>query len=161
VPVIVEPMDLTRVVALVNGWATMPRQIDPTNERSVPEPAPGVADALFGVFAAADDARRAELVTELLAETGVRPVLRTVDGRSHPSWTVDEPGRAELASAALALRAQLAAHPGRIGVCADDKCADVYVDASPGGHRRFCSLTCQNRSRTAAFRRRRAGQPAR
>lgn len=78
------------------------------------------------------------------------------DGRVRESWSVDDPDRAGLAAAALALRAHLAAHPGRLGVCADEKCADVYADASPAGHRRFCSLTCQNRTRTAAFRRRRA-----
>ncbi|MGN9813631.1 CGNR zinc finger domain-containing protein [Micromonospora sp. BQ11] len=82
--------------------------------------------------------------------------MLAADGRVRESWSVDDPDRAGLAAAALALRAHLAAHPGRLGVCADEKCADVYADASPAGHRRFCSLTCQNRTRTAAFRRRRA-----
>jgi len=30
-----------------------------------------------------------------------------------------------------------------------------YIDASPGGQRRFCSVTCQNRARVAAWRQRR------
>jgi len=152
----VEPLDLPGVVALVNSWASAPRAADPTNPQPAPEPPPGVADALFDVFAAADDGERAELVAALLAQTGVRPSMRSEGGRAGESWVVSEPGQAELAAAALALRAHLAAHPGRLGVCADDQCADVYADASPGGHRRFCSLTCQNRSRTAAFRRRKA-----
>jgi predicted RNA-binding Zn ribbon-like protein len=67
---------------------------------------------------------------------------------------VDDPSQEIRASAALALR-HLASHPGRIGVCADDQCADVYVDSSPAGRRRFCCLTCQNRARAAAFRQRR------
>jgi predicted RNA-binding Zn ribbon-like protein len=63
-------------------------------------------------------------------------------------------------SAVLALRDQLATHPDRLGICHDRHYADVYVDASPAGHRRFCSLTCQNRSRVASFRerKRRAGR---
>jgi hypothetical protein len=70
------------------------------------------------------------------------------------AWVVADPAEARPASAALALRHQLAAHPGRIGVCADRQCADVYVDVSPAGRRRFCCLTCQNRARAEAFRRR-------
>ena len=154
-----EPLDLPAVVALVNDWASAPRAADPNGRQLAPAPAPGVADALFAVFAAADDEERAGLVAELLAETGVRPSVRFADGRVGESWIVGEPARAELAAAALALRAHLVAHPGRLGVCVDDQCADVYADASPGGHRRFCSLTCQNRTRTAAFRRRKAGLP--
>ena len=157
---IVEPLELPGVVALVNSWASTPRAVDPSGARTVPEPAPGVADTLFEVFAADDDEQRAELVAALLAQAGVRPSMRWADGHAHKSWLVDEPGQAGLAAAALALRAHLAAHPGRLGVCMDDQCADVYADASPGGHRRFCSLTCQNRSRTAAYRRRQAGRPA-
>ena len=156
----VEPLPLPGVVALVNSWASAPRAADPTGARTVPEPAPGVADTLFAVFAADDDEQRADLVAAMLAATGVRPGMRWADGRARESWVVDEPGQAGLAAAALALRAQLAAHPDRLGVCMDDQCADVYADASPGGHRRFCSLTCQNRSRTAAYRRRQAGRPA-
>jgi predicted RNA-binding Zn ribbon-like protein len=91
----------------------------------------------------------------MLAGTDVRPVLRDGGGTLRPAWTVPRARDGLLASAALALRDHLAAHPERLGVCADHQCADVYVDASPGGHRRFCSLTCQNRARTAAYRRRR------
>ncbi|WP_374119541.1 CGNR zinc finger domain-containing protein [Streptomyces sp. RKAG290] len=43
-----------------------------------------------------------------------------------------------------------------MGTCAGERCVDVYIDQSPGGRRRFCSVTCQNRTRVAAFRSRRA-----
>jgi predicted RNA-binding Zn ribbon-like protein len=33
----------------------------------------------------------------------------------------------------------------------------VYVDVSRNGTRRFCSTTCQNRVKAAAFRKRRTG----
>jgi predicted RNA-binding Zn ribbon-like protein len=72
-----------------------------------------------------------------------------------PAWLVDDASQATRASAALALREQLSGHPGRVGTCADRQCADVYVDLSPAGRRRFCCLTCQNRARAEAFRKRR------
>jgi predicted RNA-binding Zn ribbon-like protein len=62
-----------------------------------------------------------------------------------------------LAAAALALRDHLLRHPDdRLGTCHGQRCADVFVDASPSRQRRFCSVTCQNRARVAAFRRRHA-----
>ena len=76
-----------------------------------------------------------------------RMVIEIVAG-----WIVDDPAQVGRASAALALRAQLAERPGRIGVCADRQCADVWVDQSPAGRRRFCCLTCQNRARAETFR---------
>jgi predicted RNA-binding Zn ribbon-like protein len=39
-----------------------------------------------------------------------------------------------------------------LGTCAGTRCADAYADLSPTGHKRFCSLNCQNRNRVAAFR---------
>ena len=45
---------------------------------------------------------------------------------------------------------------GRIGVCTAPRCDRVYVDASRNGTRRFCSTSCQNRVKTAAFRARQA-----
>src|ERR687893_781219 len=80
----------------------------------------------------------AELV-QLVNECGTLP--RTLDGRS--------PGAdAELTTLADEL------HP----IFAARQCADVYVDTSPAGRRRFCCLTCQNRARAAAFRQRHAKQ---
>src|ERR1700684_3913036 len=60
-----------------------------------------------------------------------------------------------LAAAALTVRDQLAGHdPDRVGVCSGRRCADAFIDASPAGQRRFCSVTCQNRARIAAWRHR-------
>jgi hypothetical protein len=47
-----------------------------------------------------------------------------------------------------------AAH--RLGTCAADRCDRVFLDGSKNGSRRFCSTTCQNRVKAAAFRTRRA-----
>ena len=42
---------------------------------------------------------------------------------------------------------------GRLGTCAADGCRRVFLDGSRNASRRFCSTTCQNRAKTAAFRR--------
>jgi len=145
-------MPLGELVGLVNEWGTLPRRFNglgPGDDRQLTT----LADDLHAVFLAETPADQAGLVTSLLDQTGVRPVL-TVDGDTLTEmWTVDDPSQARRAAAALALRHQLAGHPGRIGVCADRQCADVYVDASPAGRRRFCCLTCQNRARAEVFRR--------
>jgi predicted RNA-binding Zn ribbon-like protein len=146
-------MSLPDLVGFVNEWGTLPRALDkrpPSDDR----PRTALADELHPVFAATTAADRATLVTALLDRARVRPVLTDRTGELIAEWTVDDPAQAGRAAAALALRRHLAEHPGRMGVCADDQCADVYVDTSPAGRRRFCCLTCQNRARAAAFRRR-------
>jgi predicted RNA-binding Zn ribbon-like protein len=154
-------MPLAQLVGFVNEWGTLPRALDgrpPSDDRHQT----ALADELHAIFATDDAAERAALITELLNHTRVRPALTARDDVLLEEWTVDDPGQTDRAAATLALRHHLAEHPGRIGVCADDQCADVYVDASPAGRRRFCCLTCQNRARAAAFRRRSksAGPPA-
>lgn len=162
-PTSVQPMEIAALVAMVNDWGSRPREV---GHRERPEAAPekqraaiAVADRVHAIFTDDDAAGRATAVTMMLAETGVRPELTVAQDALAASWCVPRESDALLASAALALREHLAAKPERLGVCHDQHCADVYVDASPAGHRRFCSLTCQNRSRVAAFRerKRRAG----
>jgi predicted RNA-binding Zn ribbon-like protein len=160
VSVVVEPMPIPALVALVNDWGTQPRETGHRPEppevllryADSPAQATAVADRLHAVFATADQVGRAAAVTAMLAETGVRPELASAGDTLTAAWRVPRRPDALLASAALTLRDHLAAHPGRLGTCADRQCADVYVDASPAGRRRFCSLTCQNRTRVAAFR---------
>ncbi|NMO56205.1 CGNR zinc finger domain-containing protein [Actinoplanes sp. TBRC 11911] len=150
----VEVMSVADVVELVNEWGTQPRGKDgrPRAEGVLSD----LADELHPIFAEKSD--RAVKITKILDQTAVRPQVADHHGKLIESWIVDDASQDIRASAALALRHHLTSHPGRIGVCADDQCADVYVDASPAGRRRFCCLTCQNRSRAAAFRqRRRAG----
>ena len=160
-----DPMAIPWLVDLVNGWGTEPRaraggRARPPRHAALPASAgelERIADLLYPVFAAADATEKAALVADLLARTGVRPALAGVDGRIEPRWLVPRERDALLAAAAIALRGQLLDHgPDRLGTCADAACGDAYVDASPAGHRRFCSVTCQNRARVAAFRRRRA-----
>ncbi|WP_432942601.1 CGNR zinc finger domain-containing protein [Kribbella sp. CA-253562] len=162
----VEPLAPETVVALVNGWGSTPRaegaRVDWPAESDLPDWAPvdsaelqRIADLLFPIFATAATADRADQLAELLSRTEVLPTVRTEGESVAATWTVKKPQNALPAAAALALRQQLAEHdPARVGTCAADGCADVYIDVSARAHRRFCSVTCQNRTRVAAFRRR-------
>jgi CGNR zinc finger len=158
------PPDL--LVWLVNEWGAAPRAAAGEEGRPYPDPAPlgaadasdlaGVAGRLHPIFAAPHLTERVRLLALLLTDTGVRPDLTLADDLPRATWHVDEPRDALLAAAALTLRHQLAQHdPDRIGVCTGRNCADAYIDASPAGQRRFCSVTCQNRARVAAWRQRR------
>ena len=42
--------------------------------------------------------------------------------------------------------------PTRLGVCAEAKCDDVFVDTSPNQSRRYCSERCSSRANVAAYR---------
>ena len=176
---LVEPMSPDVLVWLVNEWGSVPRAA--AGEEQAPYPdtdllaallagsgvrscSPAaltgpalcqVADQLHGVFAAADLGQRVALVAGLLAQTAVTPDLELTDTGDRPGATWRVPGARDalLAAAALTLRHQLAEHdPDRIGVCSGRRCADAFIDASPAGQRRFCSVTCQNRARIAAWR---------
>jgi CGNR zinc finger protein len=164
------------LVSLVNGWGTEPRR--QAREQDLPYPPlatvlgrldlPGVpesavgdrqlkrlADALYPVFATPAPGDRVSLVNDLLERSRVRPAVGVSGDRVEELWVAPERD-ALLAAAAVCLRGQLAGHePERLGTCAGVRCADAFVDASPGAHRRYCSITCQNRNRVAAFRRRR------
>jgi predicted RNA-binding Zn ribbon-like protein len=172
--VVVSELSLDGIVALVNGWGGVPRAEAGQQDLPFPDPedvaqllgAPraarlrpaalvAVADQLYPVFAAASPAQRVRRTVALLDETGVRPTLSTAPDGVRADWTVDHAEDALLAGAAVTLRRHLEDHAGeRLGICTATRCADVYVDASPVGHRRYCSVTCQNRARVAAFRRR-------
>jgi predicted RNA-binding Zn ribbon-like protein len=163
--VLVEPMPPDLLVWLVNEWGAVPRAAAGEEDSPYPDPAPlgaagagnlaEVADRLHPIFAAPDITERVRLLAILLADTGIRPTLTLAGRLPGEAWHVDDGAQARLAAAALTLRHQLAHHdPARIGVCTGQDCADAYIDASPGGQRRFCSVTCQNRARVAAWRRR-------
>jgi predicted RNA-binding Zn ribbon-like protein len=163
--VLVEPMPPDLLIWLVNEWGAAPRAGAGEEGTPNPDPAPlgaaaagnlaEVADRLHRIFATPDITERVRLLATLLAGTGIRPTLTLADSVPSETWHVDDPPDALLAAAALTLRHQLAGHdPTRIGVCTAVRCTDAYIDASPGGQRRFCSVTCQNRARVATWRHR-------
>jgi predicted RNA-binding Zn ribbon-like protein len=157
------------LVWLVNEWGAVPRAAAGEEAAPYPDPAPlgaagavdltAVADRLHRTFAATHTAERVQLLATLLAGTGVRPDLTLAGDSPRETWHVDDPRDALLAAAALTLRHQLGGHdPARVGVCTGQRCADAYIDASPAGQRRFCSVTCQNRARVAAWRHRKLAE---
>jgi len=171
-------MPIAVLVELVNGWSSAARHEDGRDTAPYPPASDvvgrlgilppvsatltnqelcAVADQLHLVFAAPDATSRALRVNDYLHATGVRPTLRATGTEVHGAWSVPDPSGALLGAAVITVREFLADHdPDRLGICTGRQCADVYVDASPAGRRRFCSVTCQNRNRLAAFRSRQA-----
>ena len=165
-------MPLDALVELVNGWGVEPRRAGARSEvpslgdhvyrAGIPAAVADVltdpdlvrfADTVFEVFAAVGTAARVAAVSSLLTSVDVRPDLAVTDGQVRRTWWVD-PHDALLAAALLTLRTQLCDEdPSRLGICVDGGCADIYIDGSPAGRRRFCSVTCQNRARAAKYRR--------
>lgn len=134
--------------------------------RRTPDVSATDADALMHhatdmrhAFRAAHDddlARAAATINMLLARTGARPQL---DPQPGGGWHVHFHGTNDTLATgwaagcstglALALGSNLA---GRLGLCDADRCDRVYVDTSKNSSRRFCSTTCQNRTKAAAHR---------
>jgi len=98
----------------------------------------------------------------MLAETGARPQLDRHDGEPwHVHFHGAEESLAEgyAAGCATGLAIVLGSEArDRLGVCTAPRCDRVYVDTSRNGTRRFCSTSCQNRVKAAAFRARIASQ---
>lgn len=166
------------VVDVVNEWGTIARGVAGETDRPFPSFARlatehglkaadlgvpltdqdlvHVADALYPVFAASSDAETVERLNALLARTSPSPRLARTRGHLVEAWTARRGTDSLLAGCALALRHHLVTSRDgrRMGVCSGAECADVFVDASPTGQKRFCDVQCQNRARVAAFRRR-------
>jgi predicted RNA-binding Zn ribbon-like protein len=118
-----------------------------------------VAAELRGVFdavsaGAVDEAARK--VNVLLARTGARPELERHDGQAwhlhfHAADNSLPNGWAASCATGLAVVLGGELHD-RLGICTAPRCDRVYVDTSRNGTRRYCSTSCQNRVKTAAFR---------
>jgi predicted RNA-binding Zn ribbon-like protein len=105
-----------------------------------------------------DDA--ANRLNDLLRETDARPTLSRHDGEPwHLHFhAADAPAAASWVAPMATGLAVMVGNPSieRLGICTASECDRVYVDTSRNGTRRFCSTTCQNRVKTAAFRARKA-----
>ena len=99
----------------------------------------------------------ASRLNDLLAAHPAHPHLAKDDGR----WRLHHhPVDAALVPMATAICAEGMARmigagaSSRLGTCDSDDCDRVFLDGSKNASRRFCSTTCQNRVKAAAFRRR-------
>jgi predicted RNA-binding Zn ribbon-like protein len=99
----------------------------------------------------------AERLNVLLAAHPAHPHLAKDDGTWHLHH---HPAEAALVPMATAISAEAVARvigagaASRLGTCDAQDCERVFLDSSKNVSRRFCSTTCQNRSKAAAFRRR-------
>jgi predicted RNA-binding Zn ribbon-like protein len=111
---------------------------------------------VFATVAGGDLDGAAAEVNDLLAETDARPHL---DRHDDEPWHLHFHGPVGTfageysASCATGLAIVLGSeYHDRLGVCTAPRCDRVYVDTSRNGTRRFCSTSCQNRVKAAAFR---------
>jgi predicted RNA-binding Zn ribbon-like protein len=116
-----------------------------------------LADRLRPVFLAAEDGATdgvAELVNALLADYRSAPKLSRHDGEPwHLHFTSAAAGTEWGAGCATGLAVVVDSQAtGRLGVCRAEGCDRVYVDVSRNASRRFCSESCLNRTKVAAFR---------
>ena len=102
------------------------------------------------------------LVNALLTEYGGRPQLvRHDDWDWHLHVTAADAPLAErmAVEAAMALTDVIRlGELDRLGTCAAADCDDVLVDLSKNRSRRFCDVSCANRTNVAAYRARRASR---
>ncbi|MGI8447480.1 MAG: CGNR zinc finger domain-containing protein [Streptosporangiaceae bacterium] len=115
---------------------------------------------VFSAVGSGDVDAAARQVNDLIAATGAHPWLDRHDGEPwhlHFHGAEDSLPAGWAAGCATGLAVVLGSDlHGRIGVCTAARCDRVYVDTSRNGTRRFCSTTCQNRVKAAAFRARQA-----
>lgn len=101
----------------------------------------------------------ADILNAMLAEFPAHPHLAKEQG----AWRMHHhPSDAELVPMYTSICAEGVArmigggYESRFGVCEAASCRRIFFDNSKNGTRRFCSVTCQNRVKTAAFRSRQA-----
>jgi predicted RNA-binding Zn ribbon-like protein len=111
---------------------------------------------------AADRDRAAELVNELLSESGATPQLvRHGDWDWHlhaVSNDADVATRIVIDTAMAMIDIVRDDEMSRLGICADDGCVGIVLDLSRNRSRRFCSTACGNRNAVAAYRARQAAR---
>jgi predicted RNA-binding Zn ribbon-like protein len=114
---------------------------------------------LRDVFEFGSAGRDADAVIELNSLLENYPVQPRISGHDAKDWHMHVTSRGAsvsseyLAGAVWGLSVWLCEYgSARFGVCADDRCGNVYLDTSSNCCRRFCSERCATRSHVAAHR---------
>ncbi len=118
-----------------------------------------VQKRLREVFGHGAAQRDTEAVVALNALLEAHPVQPRITGHESTEWHMHVTGRGAavsaeyLAGAIWGLAVWLCEYgSARFGVCADERCGNVYLDTSSNCCRRFCSERCATRSHVAAHR---------
>ena len=111
------------------------------------------------VFQHGSAGRDTAAVNELNALLEQYPIQPRISVHDMDDWHMHVTGRGSavssemLAGAVWGLAVWLCEHgASRFGVCADERCGNVYLDTSSNCCRRFCSERCATRSHVAAHR---------
>lgn len=114
---------------------------------------------LRDVFELGASGQAADAVAELNSLLETYPVQPRISGHDGDDWHMHVTSRGASASseylsgAVWGLAVWLCEYgSSRFGVCADDRCGNVYLDTSSNCCRRFCSERCATRSHVAAHR---------
>ncbi|MGC4803928.1 CGNR zinc finger domain-containing protein [Micromonospora sp. DT233] len=114
---------------------------------------------LRDIFEYGTSGRDAQAVAELNALLEAYPVQPRISGHDFGDWHMHVTSRGAsvsaefLAGAVWGLSVWLCEYgSARFGVCADERCGNVYLDTSSNCCRRFCSERCATRSHVAAHR---------
>lgn len=116
------------------------------------------ARLVFQAVSAGDRPVAVERVNAMLRSSDARPELH-LDREGRPALHFHGPVETFTRGWATGIAAALAVALGgdlidRLGVCSAPSCDRVFRDLSKNSHRRFCSIRCQNRVKTAAYRQR-------
>ncbi|WP_045740130.1 MULTISPECIES: CGNR zinc finger domain-containing protein [Actinoplanes] len=119
------------------------------------------------VFELGTSGRDAEAVHELNGLLDANPVQPRISGHDAGDWHMHVTSRGStvsaefLAGAVWGLSVWLCEYgSARFGICADERCGNVYLDTSSNNCRRFCSERCATRSHVAAHRARKRAATA-
>jgi predicted RNA-binding Zn ribbon-like protein len=111
------------------------------------------------VFELGTTGRDADAVNELNSLLETFPVQPRISGHDASDWHMHVTSRGAsvsseyLAGAVWGLSVWLCEYgSARFGICADERCGNVYLDTSSNNCRRFCSERCATRSHVAAHR---------
>ena len=148
--------DIARLRELFSGDTAWMR--DEVQDREVPV-FRRAQRRLREVFEHGTAGRDADAVRELNALLEAFPVQPRISGHDAGDWHMHVTSRGAsvsaefLAGAVWGLSVWLCEYGSeRFGICADERCGNVYLDTSSNNCRRFCSERCATRSHVAAHR---------
>jgi predicted RNA-binding Zn ribbon-like protein len=158
------PASLYDVVEFINTWS--PVGLDATKAQSTPQREQArrehrlagateaereqLAARLHQVFLGDTSQERRATLNGLIASVSLLPSV----GAAGHTWMVADKSKAGAAGLIAGLWNHAGADPDleRLGTCAANRCLDAFHDSTQAHTRKFCSLTCQNRAKVAAFR---------